>query len=108
MVFNTEKWKNLLHKRSIESRWRDNACGIEELIWAGRQIGDGKQIDPVGTGQIRAVLHREIVAQHSVQIQQRITCQKLQRHCRRHNHRQHRIGTCQTAMTIDDMYAVFA
>jgi len=54
--------KHSLHQRPVETSWRDNACGIEELIWTRRQIRNGKQIDPIGVRKIRAVLHGKIVA----------------------------------------------
>ena len=48
-----------LHKRPVEPRWLADSGRIKEQIGAGRQIGQGKQIHPVGARQIGVVLHLE-------------------------------------------------
>ena len=68
-----------LHKRPIEPRWFAVTGRVKEQIRAGRQIGQGKQIYPVGARQIGAVLHDEVAAQHALQIQQRIACPTIAR-----------------------------
>jgi len=54
----------------LEPHWLADSARIQEQIRAGRQIGQGKQIHPVGARQIGAVLHDEVAAQHAVQVQQ--------------------------------------
>ena len=63
-----------LHKRPIEPRGFSVTSRVKEQIRAGRQIGQEKQIYPVGARQIGAVLHEVVVAQRAIQIEQRIPC----------------------------------
>jgi hypothetical protein len=88
------------HQHPIKPRWLVNTGRIKEQIRAGWQVSQRKQIDPVGVRQIGAVLHHEIIAQHAIQSQHRITCPKLQCQHRRDNRRQQRIGTRHAARRI--------
>jgi hypothetical protein len=47
--------------------WFSVTSRVKEQIGAGRQIGQGKQIHPVASRQIRAVLHDQVAAQPAIQ-----------------------------------------